>query len=141
MDPVKALLSRYNQMSWFNKPICDGSVPNNGLDISTNSSKIGILSIALLTTFPFRPPFTILNVLKLFANALTGSIPSQVGQMVQLKALELDENGLTGPIPSQLGLLTQLTALHLANNAPSFNRTLPWEIQALIPDPLRDVRV
>ena len=80
---------------------------------------------------------TELNTLSLRDNKLAGSIPSQLGQLTQLTLLDLDYNTLTGPIPSQLGQLTRLTRLQLHNNAPSFNRTLPWQVQALGVDDLR----
>ena len=41
-------------------------------------------------------------------NALTGSIPSSLGSLSQLKDLQLDDNRLTGPIPAELGDLTSL---------------------------------
>ena len=72
-------------------------------------------------------------------NQLNGSIPSQLGLLTQLNGLFLPGNQLTGSIPSQLGLLTQLSTLILYNNTLSFNRTLPWQVEALRPYPLSDV--
>ena len=59
---------------------------------------------------------TQLRVLELEHNQLTGPIPSQLGQLLQLGELELEHNQLTGPIPSELGQLTQLRVLELFNN-------------------------
>merc|ERR1712183_1007267 len=49
-------------------------------------------------------------------NLLSGTIPSQLGQMKNMKYLGLQYNGLTGTIPSALGLLNLLEGLDLSNN-------------------------
>ena len=49
-------------------------------------------------------------------NDLTGSIPSQLGDLTNLNDLDLNANSLTGPIPPQLGSLTELNHLQLRNN-------------------------
>jgi hypothetical protein len=55
--------------------------------------------------------------LSLSFNALTGSIPSLIGQLRTLTFLGLSNNALTGGIPSQIGQLTTLTTLGLYNNS------------------------
>ena len=55
--------------------------------------------------------------LSLVANNLTGTIPSQLGNLSNLTRLNLGLNGLTGTIPSELGNLSSLTRLILAGNA------------------------
>ena len=67
---------------------------------------------------------------------LIGSIPSQLGQLTRLTRLALSKNQLTGSIPSQLGLLTKLNTLDIIGNSPYLNRTLPWQVEALRPNPL-----
>ena len=52
--------------------------------------------------------------LALGGNQLTGSIPSELGNLTSLESLALGYNQLTGPIPPQLGQLTKLWQLHLA---------------------------
>ena len=47
-------------------------------------------------------------------NQLTGSIPSELGNLTNLESLSLGYNQLTGSIPPQLGQLTKLWQLHLA---------------------------
>ena len=47
---------------------------------------------------------------------LSGSIPSELGQLTKLERLSLYENELSGPIPSSLGNLTNLTELRLGRN-------------------------
>ena len=46
-------------------------------------------------------------------NELTGPIPPELGQLINLKWLFLDENELTGPIPWELSQLTRLSKLGL----------------------------
>lgn len=48
--------------------------------------------------------------------AMTGSIPPELGQLTQLKSLDLSGNELTGPIPPELGQLRQLNSLNLSYN-------------------------
>ena len=49
-------------------------------------------------------------------NQLTGTTPSQLGNLANLQELRLQDNRLTGPIPTELGNLTNLRELHLDNN-------------------------
>ena len=49
-------------------------------------------------------------------NQLTGSIPSEIGNLANLEGLGLDWNQLTGSIPSEIGNLTNLEYLNLGNN-------------------------
>lgn len=57
-----------------------------------------------------------LTYLNLFYNQLTGEIPSEIGQLVNLNHLKLDENQLSGQIPSEIGNLINLNILHLDGN-------------------------
>jgi len=54
--------------------------------------------------------------LNLRSNKLTGSIPTELGNLTQLTRLNLSANKLTGSIPTELGNLTQLTKIYLYNN-------------------------
>ncbi|MCE2422751.1 MAG: leucine-rich repeat domain-containing protein, partial [Gemmatimonadetes bacterium] len=54
--------------------------------------------------------------LNLAANALTGSIPAELGDLESLEYLRLHGNDLTGSIPAELGDLDSLEYLHLAGN-------------------------
>ncbi len=60
---------------------------------------------------------TNLVYLVLSFNELSGPIPSELGQLTNLQSLWLSFNGLSGPIPSELGQLTNLQSLSLDDNA------------------------
>lgn len=47
---------------------------------------------------------------------LTGTIPTEIGNMIGLSTLVMAYNDLGGTIPSQLTLLTSLGKLNLRNN-------------------------
>ena len=57
-----------------------------------------------------------LKWLSLWSNGLTGVIPSELGDLVNLEQLSLRDNGLTGVIPPELGKLANLERLWLYNN-------------------------
>ena len=69
------------------------------------------------------------TVIELENNGLTGSIPSELGQLSQLLALELDFNQLTGSIPSELAQLSQLQDLDIDNN--QLTGSIPHELGQL----------
>ncbi len=54
--------------------------------------------------------------LSLASNSLTGTIPSDLGDLTNLTYLRLDDNSLTGPIPPELGTLASVTDLRLDHN-------------------------
>ncbi len=54
--------------------------------------------------------------LDLSDNQLSGSIPPELGNLVNLLTLDLKDNQLNGPIPPELGNLAHLRTLDLANN-------------------------
>lgn len=63
-------------------------------------------------------------------NQLSGTVPSQLGNLPYLQALSLEYNQLSGSIPSQLGTLTNLQELHLDRN--QFSGAIPAELGALV---------
>ena len=64
--------------------------------------------------------------LVLFNNQLTGSIPPEIGNLINLTELVLFENQFTGSIPLEIGNLTNLTELLLFNN--QLTGSIPPEI-------------
>ena len=70
---------------------------------------------------------------------MTGTIPTQLGNLTQLQTLTLSPGQLTGSIPTQLGNLTQLTNLYLANN--QLSGSIPAELgnlrQPAVPEPFQ----
>ena len=62
-------------------------------------------------------------------NELTGTIPTEIGQLTNLTHLYLDNNQLTGPIPTEIGQLTNLTHLYLDGN--ELTGPIPTEIGQL----------
>ncbi|KAG6515053.1 hypothetical protein ZIOFF_025432 [Zingiber officinale] len=58
-----------------------------------------------------------LQKLVLHENYFTGSIPEGIGHLLQLQVLFLDDNNLSGQMPRSLGNLTQLYLLNASYNA------------------------
>ena len=54
--------------------------------------------------------------LNLYANGLTGVIPSAIGNLVNLEGLYLASNQLSGEIPSEIGNLVNLIDFYLSSN-------------------------
>ena len=67
-----------------------------------------------------------LRELYLNENQLTGGIPSGIGNLANLKELYLNANQLTGDIPIEIGNLNNLKYLNLSGN--SINGPIPSEI-------------
>ena len=59
---------------------------------------------------------TNLTELNLYGNQLTGSIPPEIGNLTNLTYMNLGSNQLTGSIPSEIGNLTNLFGLSLGYN-------------------------
>ena len=70
-----------------------------------------------------------LERLYLSYNQLTGSIPSELGNLGSLTFLSLTNNQLTGSIPSELGNLTSLEGLYLYDN--QLTGSIPTELENL----------
>ena len=70
------------------------------------------------------------TTLNLYANALTGIIPPEIGNLVNLEGLYLASNQLSGEIPSEIGNLVNLIDLYLSYN--QLSGEIPSEIGNLV---------
>ena len=70
--------------------------------------------------------------LNLYANGLTGVIPSAIGNLVNLNDLYLSYNQLSGEIPSSIGNLVNLIELYLSSN--QLNGEIPESICNIYPN-------
>jgi hypothetical protein len=69
---------------------------------------------------------TLLEVMSLNNNDISGSLPSQMGQLSLLSVLDLERNELNGSLPTTIGNLRQLNNLYMAFNRLS--GALPSEL-------------
>ena len=119
-----ALMTLYNATngsSWstntnwgINCNVCDwyGVTCNNG-----RVTGIRLVANNLSGTIPIEIGSLInLTNLELNNNQLVGSIPNEIGDLTNLKWLFLESNELTGTIPIELENLTNLSSLRLNNN-------------------------
>ena len=82
-----------------------------------NVTSISLPSNSLTGTIPTEiGNLTGLTTLDLSGNAITGSIPPQIGRMTSLTSLNLSNNLIEGVIPHTIGILSSLTTLNLSNN-------------------------
>ncbi|PRP87965.1 putative leucine-rich repeat receptor-like protein kinase [Planoprotostelium fungivorum] len=103
------------------------------LDLSSNSLSGAIPSsiqnlIFLTGTIPTSIG-QLVNIQSLYldSNQLSGSIPDTIGSLISLHWLDLSDNLLTGSIPPSIGGLFSLTGLSLHDN--QLNGPLPGEEQ------------
>ncbi|PNX71824.1 receptor-like kinase [Trifolium pratense] len=64
----------------------------------------------------FKNSELILRSIDLSSNQLTGDIPEEIGNLIELVSLNLSSNNLTGEITSKIGRLTSLEFLDLSRN-------------------------
>ncbi|KAH9797474.1 putative LRR receptor-like serine/threonine-protein kinase RFK1 [Citrus sinensis] len=70
-----------------------------------------------------------LKYISVFANRLSGNIPSHLGNITSLTYLDLEENQFSGTIPQELGNFVNLETLRLSSNRLIGN--LPMELVKL----------
>ncbi|XP_004305138.1 PREDICTED: probable LRR receptor-like serine/threonine-protein kinase At3g47570-like [Fragaria vesca subsp. vesca] len=93
------------------------------LNLSTNSLN-GPIPKELVEDSSLSISLTLSN------NYLTGSLPDEVGKLVQLAELDVSGNKLSGEIPETLGSCLSLERLHLEDN----------ELEGTIPNSIKDLR-
>ncbi|XP_060960700.1 receptor-like protein EIX2, partial [Cannabis sativa] len=64
----------------------------------------------------FRNTLGLVRTIDLSNNKLTGEIPTEITELVELVSLNLSRNSLSGEIPSKIGRLKLLDNLDLSNN-------------------------
>ncbi|XP_030442160.1 probable LRR receptor-like serine/threonine-protein kinase At3g47570 [Syzygium oleosum] len=72
---------------------------------------------------------TTLMFLRLGQNLISGEIPREIGNLVNLQGFRMDDNLLSGPIPSDLGILSHLQKLILSGN--NLSGIIPSSLQNL----------
>ncbi|KAK9271647.1 hypothetical protein L1049_002010 [Liquidambar formosana] len=60
--------------------------------------------------------YPLMETLDLSSNSLTGTLPSDIGNMGRLKLLNLAKNSLSGQLPNEMSKLSDLEYLDLSNN-------------------------
>jgi hypothetical protein len=99
-------------------------------DIVCGLLVLSCLKMSKLTKKYGPSPFLLsLEHLNFEENALTGTLPTELGLLQYLKFLVVPENRISGPIPSELSQMPLLTELALNNN--NLSGTLPEELGSL----------
>jgi len=101
-----------------------------GKNYSIDSNRLDLAKQDLIGTIPSEIGFLVnLEYVLLDENELSGPIPSEIGLLTMLNMLWLQNNALEGDVPSEIGLLTSLTSLYLFNNDIF---SLPAEVDQLL---------
>lgn len=110
-------LSDADECNWYQSEtendVCtaEGTLLEIDLDNNSLSGSLPWTELAILKSE--------LMVLDVFANGLSGSISTMVGELTSLIAIDLQQNDIIGTLPIQLQELTSLQFLLLADNALS----------------------
>ncbi|KAK2633251.1 hypothetical protein EUGRSUZ_L00213, partial [Eucalyptus grandis] len=104
-----------------------GPIPDCIANLSTTLSRLGFCNNLISRTLPSEIGNLInLEVLCMWGNSISGNIPSEIGNLNKLKDVDLSVNKFSGQIPESIGNLRMLTKLMLFGN----------NLQGLIPSSL-----
>ncbi|MFV0393346.1 MAG: toxin Cry1Ac domain D-VI-related protein [Coprobacillaceae bacterium] len=106
----------------------DGTISQGEANAWTNH--IVLPNIGLTGTIDGIQYFTNITWLELWGNQLEGSIPSNIGNMSNLKHLFLQRNNISGSIPSSIGELTSLQQFVLYEN--NLSGSIPTEVGNMV---------
>ena len=103
-----------------------------GLTVTSgNVTRISLSENNLTGTLPTQlGNLTSLSILSLWDNQLTGPIPTEIGNLVDMAYLDLSANQLNGSLPSQLGSLVSMIDMRLDHN--QFTGQIPLELGNMI---------
>uniref|UniRef100_M4DNP1 non-specific serine/threonine protein kinase n=1 Tax=Brassica campestris TaxID=3711 RepID=M4DNP1_BRACM len=101
-----------------------GELPTSVANLSTSLNELKLQMNHISGSIPHDIGNLInLSKLVLYGNILRGTLPNSVGMILELGYLSLDSNRLSGVIPSSIGNMTKLETLYLNNN--SFEGPIP----------------
>ncbi|XP_062115774.1 probable LRR receptor-like serine/threonine-protein kinase At1g56140 [Humulus lupulus] len=104
----------------------EGPIPSTFANLtSLTDLRLSEISSNASTSLAFIRNMKSLSKLVLRNNNITGSIPSNIGELQQLQHLDLSFNKFNGQIPGSLFNISSLSYLFLGNN--SLNGTLPQQ--------------
>ncbi|XP_077225773.1 uncharacterized protein LOC143858965 [Tasmannia lanceolata] len=108
--------SNLNQLSIHRNHFA-GPLPNSIANLSTHLYHLAIGANQISGNIPSQIGNLInLQHLGIYSTFITGSIPASIGMLQNLHQLYLGNNSLSGKIPYNIGNITQLTELDLGSN-------------------------
>ena len=118
--PIELKLLKYLQTVTLPNNSISGTLPLEYSDLN-ELVELNLANNYIEGEFPwqyggFGSGLDILKILDLHGNKLNGSIPSTIGNMLNLEYINLCSNLLEGTIPSTIGSLFNLQSLKLGNN-------------------------
>ena len=129
-EALKALYHATNGPNWYKTKTTDPLRAYGNLRWATG---VAADQVPTATELNRWPGVTVTNGrvtrLELYNNNLTGTIPPELGNLINLTTLFLSGNRLTGNIPTELGNLSKLEGLSLGDNQLAGN--IPTELGKL----------
>jgi hypothetical protein len=95
----------------------EGSLPGELALLAPSLRTISVSTNSLIGGIPTARSTIKIGILNLAANAITESIPSELGQLSNLLLFSIYETLVTGQVPTELANLTNLTELYIARTS------------------------